>query len=134
VYHNWYESCRIGRNRIFLFELMITLYGIPNCDTVRKARNWLKTHGVDYIFFDMRKDGLTREVVNSWIGQVGWEQIVNKRGTNWKKLSPKAREALNEKSVTRLVLETPTLVKRPVIDFDGKIIVGFDEKTYKQFL
>lgn len=112
---------------------MITLYGIPNCNTVRKARNWLKIHGVDYIFFDVRKDGLTREVVNSWIRQLGWEQIVNKRGTSWKKLSPKVQEALNEKTAATLVLDTPTLVKRPVIDFDGKIIVGFDEKTYEQF-
>jgi len=111
---------------------MITVYGIPNCDTVRKARKWLGANKVDFIFFDMRKDGLTAQIVNSWIKQVPLDVLINKRGPSWRQLSEKQRESLNKSSAASLVLKYPTIVKRPVIDNDGKFIVGFDETRYRQ--
>ncbi len=113
---------------------MITVYGIPNCDTVRKARKWLGTHKIDFIFFDLRKDGLTNDIVKSWVSQLGWEKLVNKRSATWKKIPQKLRDTITNDNVSKLIMEYPTLVKRPVIDNDGKYIVGFDEKIYRQLV
>jgi len=111
---------------------MTTVYGIPNCDSVRKARKWLGANNVDFIFFDMRKDGLTTQIIDAWIKQVPLEVLINKRGPSWRQLPEKQREGLNKSNAAKLILKHPTIVKRPVIDNDGKFIVGFDETRYQQ--
>ncbi|MGV6859646.1 MAG: ArsC family reductase [bacterium] len=109
---------------------MITLYGITNCDTVRKARRWLTDHGIDYRFHDFRKDGIDKDEVLRWVEALGWEVLINKRGLTWKRLDETTRQQINEDSAIRLMLESPTIIKRPVLDLVGKYVVGFKPENY----
>ena len=110
---------------------MTDLYGIPNCDTMKKARAWLDGRGVDYRFHDFKKEGLDRERLLRWVEQVGWETLLNRRGMMWRKLPAETREGMNEARAVAVMLETPSIVKRPVLDIDGHITVGFDEAVYE---
>ncbi len=110
---------------------MTTLYGISNCDTVKKARNWLDEAGVTFTFHDFRKDGLTSQQVEGWIKSLGWETLVNKRSTTWKGLSEEAKASLNDESVIALIVEQPTLVKRPLLEHNDHIGVGFKSADYQ---
>lgn len=110
---------------------MTTLYGIKNCDTVKKARKWLDAAGIDYRFHDFRADGLDREKLNAWIEAVGWEHLVNRRSTTWRQLPEAVKENINEKNVLDLLIEQPTLIKRPVLEKGGEIRVGFKEADYQ---
>ena len=109
-----------------------TLYGIKNCDTVKKARKWLDQAGVSYRFHDFREDGIDKKQVTQWMKALGWETVVNKRSTTWKQLDPAQRDAMNEASAIATVLEHPTLIKRPLLDIDGEFHVGFKEADYQQ--
>ncbi|OUS15851.1 arsenate reductase [Gammaproteobacteria bacterium 50_400_T64] len=109
---------------------MAALFGIKNCDTVRKARRWLEEHNIDFNFHDVRDDGLTQAQVATWIDALGWEVVLNKRSTSWKKIDPARRENLDADSVNALLLELPTLIKRPVLEIDGAVYVGFKADTY----
>jgi arsenate reductase len=109
---------------------MITLYGIPNCDTVKKARRWLEDRGVDYRFHDFRSDGLSKAQVQSWLKDLGVEEVVNKRSTSWKNLSPAQREALDEQTAVQLILDNPTLIKRPLVESGNQRAVGFKDELY----
>jgi arsenate reductase len=109
---------------------MNTLYGIPNCDTVKKARKWLEQHDVDYQFHDVRKDGLTKSHLNRWLEHVDLETLVNKRSTTWKQLPEDQKAGLGKKSTLSLLIENPTLVKRPVIDTGSSCQVGFKPDSY----
>lgn len=111
---------------------MITLYGIPNCDTVKKARRWLDQHGIEYRFHDFRTDGLGARDVEHWLNALGWETLVNRRSTSWKQLDPARREAMDRDSARAAVLETPTLIKRPVLDTGSACHVGFSEAQYRE--
>ena len=111
---------------------MITLYGIDNCDTVKKARKWLEQHRVDYEFHDFRKDGLEREDVAQWLRELGWEQLVNKRSTTWKGLAPEQREAMDDDSALEAILAQPTLIKRPLLDTGHERHTGFKSAEYQQ--
>lgn len=111
---------------------MITLYGIPNCDSIKKARLWLQAHNVDYRFHNYKSEGVPEKELRNWIKQVGWEALLNKRGTTWRKLDDAARENLTQESSMQLMLDSPGLIKRPVLDIDGKITVGFSEDRYAQ--
>lgn len=111
---------------------MITLYGIKNCDTVKKARTWLDKHKVDYTFHDFRTDGLDAQQVKQWVSELGWEALVNKRSTTWKTLGESTKSILNDENVVDVILEAPTLIKRPLLDKDSTRIVGFKEPEYKQ--
>ena len=111
---------------------MITLYGIKNCDTVKKARKWLDEHGVDYRFHDFRADGLDMKRLEAWIKAVGWEALLNRRGTTWRKLSEGEREGIDARRAAALMLEHPTLIKRPVIEHGKQVLVGFDPKAYAE--
>ncbi len=111
---------------------MTTLYGIKNCDTVKKARKWLDANGSDYTFHDFRVDGLSAEQVQSWVEPLGWEALVNKRSTTWKQLDDSTKAALNNASVIEVILESPTLIKRPLLDVDGAISVGFKAAEFEQ--
>ncbi|MCB1438997.1 MAG: ArsC family reductase [Nitratireductor sp.] len=110
---------------------MTTLYGIPNCDTVKKARKWLEANGVDYTFHDFRGDGIDGEKISAWIGALGWETVINRRSTSWKELSPEERENMDAAGAVPAALARPTLIKRPVIEHDGGIWVGFAPADYE---
>lgn len=109
---------------------MTTLFGIKNCDTVKKARRWLDAEGIDYQFHDFRGDGITSEQVISWISAIGIEKLINKRSTTWKTLSDEQKEALDDDTALTLILEHPTLIKRPLLALGAHFHVGFSEKAY----
>ena len=110
---------------------MLTLYGIKNCDTVKKARRWLDDQGLSYIFHDVRADGLDAATVSAWIEQLGWESVMNKRSTSWKQLNDAQREAMNAEAATSAIVETPTLFKRPLLDRGGQFSVGCSAGAYE---
>jgi len=108
------------------------LYGIPNCNTVKKARTWLTENGIDIPFHDFKKQGISEELLKSWMKQIGWEKLVNRQGTTWRQLPDEAKAAVrDETSAIRLMLEKSSTIKRPVLEMDGKIILGFDEAAYQ---
>ena len=114
--------------------MSLTLYGIDNCDTVRKARRWLEQQGQSYRFHDLRADGLDAETLRSWLAQVGWERVVNRRSTSWKALDPKARDGMDNPRAATAILSAPTLVKRPVLVGDALLEFGFSESRYQALL
>ena len=108
-----------------------TLYGIPNCDTVKKARTWLADNGHDFAFHDFKKQGLERATVAAWLDQVDWEILVNRKGTTWRKLSDERRALVVDKaSALEVMLENPSVVKRPVLEGAGALSVGFSAAQY----
>lgn len=109
---------------------MITLYGIKNCDTVKKARKWLEAHHVEYRFHDFREDGLDRDAVAAWIDELGWETLVNKRSTSWKALDAAARDNMDATSALDAVMDQPTLIKRPLLDTGKERFTGFTAGDY----
>jgi len=111
---------------------VITVYGIKNCDTVKKARAWLEQHGIEYSFHDFREQGLDAKLVRRWLDELGWEVLVNRRSTTWKQLDAKARDTMDADSALAAILEHPTLVKRPLLDIGGARFVGFSDKQYRE--
>lgn len=111
---------------------MITVYGIPNCDTVKKARTWLDEQGIAYQFHDFKKSGLSQETIDHWISAVGWEPLLNRRGTTWRKLTPDQQAgATDAASAAALMLEHTSLIKRPVVDWGDKgVTTGFSAETW----
>ncbi|NHZ62956.1 ArsC family reductase [Massilia genomosp. 1] len=110
-----------------------TLYGIPNCDTVKKARTWLAEHEQPFDFHDFKKQGLERATVAAWLEELDWEVLVNRKGTTWRKLPDERRAAIVDKaSALELMLEQPSIVKRPVLAGAGKLSVGFSDAQYRQ--
>lgn len=106
---------------------MITVWGLRNCDTCRKALAWLKGEGIAHRFHDVRADGLDRKTVARWVEAVGWEAMLNRRGTTWRGLAEADKTGLDEAKAVALMAKHPALVKRPVIETDGAVTVGFDE-------
>jgi arsenate reductase (glutaredoxin) len=115
---------------------MIKLYGIPNCDTVKRARAWLAEQGVAYGFHDFKKAGVPGEPLQAWLKAVGWEKLINRQGTMWRKLSDAERAAvLDAASAAALAQAVPSVIKRPVVEWpDGAITVGFDAATWAKNL
>lgn len=111
---------------------MITLYGIPNCDTVKKARTWLTERGVEYSFHDFKKQGVPTDQVDGWLKAVGWETLVNRKGTTWRKLDESERAAVvDNASAQALVLANASVIKRPVVQWnDGTVTVGFNAEAW----
>ncbi len=110
------------------------VFGIPNCDQVRKARAWLQAAGVAYRFHDFRADGLLPEQLAAWMRHVPWDSLVNRRGTTWRRIDEARRAAVtDQRSATELLLAEPTLVKRPVLQDGQRILVGFSEPLYAAF-
>ncbi|MFO8154588.1 MAG: ArsC family reductase [Pseudomonadota bacterium] len=103
----------------------IVLYGIPNCDTVRKARKALDAAGVEHRFHDFRKDGVDEAQLRRWVEALGWEALVNRRGTTWRRLPEEQRQSLDAETAIALMGEHPALIKRPVIERDGDVTVGW---------
>lgn len=119
-------------NVSFLYGVTdLTLYGIKNCDTVRKARKWLQTHQPNVTFHDFREDGLDKEQIETWSDAIGWETLFNKRSTSFRNLSDAEKSGIDQTKAIELMLIHPTLIKRPVLITDGKVLVGFKEAEYK---
>ena len=110
---------------------MITLHGIPNCDTVKKARTWLDANGVDYRFHDFKKLGAPASLIQRWADAVGWEPLLNRRGTTFRGLSDANKAEIGRAKAIRLMEANPSLIKRPVVeDEDGNVTVGFSEAAF----
>jgi len=111
-----------------------TLYAIPNCGTVKKARAWLEAHGVDYAFHDFKKQGVDEAMIAGWIKQVGWQKVLKKTGPTWGKLPDSVKASIkDDASALRLLVEQPNIIKRPVLVKNGKVLAtGFIESEYEQ--
>lgn len=107
------------------------MYGIRNCDTVKKARAWLDEHGVEYRFHDYKVAGIDVARLERWCGEVGWEALLNRAGTTFRKLRPSEKDSMDEKRAVALMLAQPSVIKRPVVELNGKLIVGFKPELYK---
>src|SRR4051795_5936422 len=107
-----------------------TIYGIKNCDTMKKARAWLDGHGVPYSFHDYKSDGIAKDKLKGWADEIGWEILLNRAGTTFRKLPDADKEGLNEKKALALMLAQPSMIKRPVLELDGKLLVGFKPEIY----
>lgn len=110
----------------------ITIYGIKNCDTMKKARAWLDQRGVAYAFHDYKTEGVDKASLERWATQAGWETLLNRAGTTFRNLPENARANLTEKKAIALMLEQPSMIKRPVLDVDGKLTVGFKPEVYEK--
>lgn len=109
---------------------MITLYGISGCDTVRRARGWLDERGIGYRFHDLRKHGIDPLLVGRWMAELGWENLLNRRGLVWRRLPEDVRAGIDEAAAERLILADPAIIKRPLLAMDGTHVVGFSEQRY----
>jgi len=110
--------------------LPVTLYGIRNCDTMKKAWTWLDRHGVAYDFHDYKKQGVDRAHLERWAADVGWERLLNRAGTTFKKLPDADKQGLDQAKAIVLMLAQPSMIKRPVLEADGKLLVGFRPEDY----
>ena len=109
---------------------MITLYGIPNCDTMKKARAWLADHDIEYAFHDYKKAGVDESTLRAWVEELGWQSLLNTRGMMWRKVPQDVRDSIDETSAIRLMLETPSIIRRPVLDTGDARHVGFKPEQY----
>jgi arsenate reductase len=109
---------------------VVTIYGIKNCDTMQKARAWLDQRGVDYTFHDYKVEGVERQRLESWANTTGWETLLNRSGMTFRKLPDKDKSALTEKKAIALMLARPSMIKRPVLEADGKLLIGFKPEEY----
>lgn len=113
----------------------VTIYGIPNCDTMKKARAWLDDHGIAHEFHDYKKAGIDEARLAAWSKKVGWETLLNRAGTTFRKLPDADKQGLTEKKAIALMIDQPSLIKRPVLDLGrGKLLVGFKPDTYAEAL
>ncbi len=110
----------------------VTLYGIRNCDTMKKARAWLEAKGVAYIFHDYKVEGIDRARLEGWAREAGWEALLNRAGTTFRKLPDADKAGLDEDRAIALMLGQPSMIKRPVLDLGGRILVGFKPEQYEE--
>lgn len=108
----------------------VTIYGIKNCDTMKKARAWLEGHGITYAFHDYKAAGIGRDRLAAWAKAVGWEVLLNRAGTTFRKLPDEDQDGLTEAKAIALMLAQPSMIKRPVLDIDGRLLVGFKPELY----
>jgi arsenate reductase len=113
---------------------MIKIYGIPNCDTMKKARKWLDDNKLDYEFHDYKKQGVPEKNLRQWIKKAGWQTVLNTRGTTWRKLDEKIRTSIDEDSSIQVMLDNPSAIKRPVVEAGKILLIGFKEDEYKMLL
>ena len=112
--------------------MSITIYGIKNCDTMKKARAWLDTRDIAYDFHDYKASGIEKDKLAAWSGEVGWETLLNRAGTTFKKLPDADKEGLTEKKALALMLAQPSTIKRPVLEAGNKLLVGFKPEIYEK--
>jgi len=110
--------------------MMVEMYGIPNCDTIRKARRWLDDHDIAFVFHDYKKEGVDVVRLSDWVDQLGWEVLLNKRGTTWRKLPEADKQDIDRDRAIALMCENPSIIKRPVLMVGDVIEVGFSEQRY----
>jgi arsenate reductase (glutaredoxin) len=113
-----------------LAKIPLTLYGIPNCDTMKKARGWLDSHGVPYEFHDYKKAGITRAKLDAWVKTAGWEVLLNRAGTTFRKLPDATKANVNRLEAIELMLEQPSMIKRPVLEHGTTLLIGFSPEKY----
>ncbi len=109
---------------------MVTLYGIKNCDTIKKARAWLQAAGIEYAFHDYKKDGLSAELLDSFLAELSWEDLLNKRGTTWRALPDDVKAGIDAASAKALMLDNPSIIKRPLLDTGSRKVLGFSADDY----
>jgi len=114
--------------------MALTLYGISNCDTVRKARRWLDDANIEHRFHDFRQDGLSSKIIDRWLVAMDWTDIINRRSTSWKALSEDARASMDAQSAIAAAVSSPTLIKRPVLEGPDVLEFGFSESRYETLL
>jgi arsenate reductase len=114
--------------------MSLVIYGIKNCDTMKKARAWLDKKGAAYEFHDYKTAGIERARLEAWAGKVGWETLLNRAGTTFRKLPDKDKEGLTEAKAIALMLASPSMIKRPVLETGGKLLVGFKPEAYEAAL
>jgi Spx/MgsR family transcriptional regulator len=110
------------------------IYGIRNCDTMKKALSWLAEHGVDYEFHDYARDGVDRQLLMGWVKHLGWRTLLNTRGTTWRKLSAEQQADMTQGKAVALMVEYPSLIKRPVVEAGQQMLVGFDPQLFASFI
>ncbi len=110
----------------------VTLYGIPNCDTIRKARAWLTDQGIDHDFHDYRKQGADRDLLQSMVQQLGWEAMLNRRGTTWRRLPETAKAQVDERLALQLMQDNPAIIKRPILAHRNHLHLGFSAAQYQE--
>ncbi len=110
--------------------MTVIIYGIKNCDTMKKARAWLDKHGVDYAFHDYKTAGIERAKLETWVKKASWETLLNRAGTTFKKLPEEDKVGITERKALALMLKQPTMIKRPVLELGGKLLVGFKPEQY----
>tara|TARA_B100001250_G_C19689042_1_gene739401 strand:+ start:713 stop:1054 length:342 start_codon:yes stop_codon:yes gene_type:complete len=110
---------------------MITLYGIKNCDSIKKSRRWLDKNSIEYVFHDFRIDGIKKTIIKEFIENIEIKLLINKRSTSWKKLSNKEKLVDKKKDLIELLIKNPTIIKRPIIKSKDKYLVGFNEEKFK---
>ncbi|WP_292052564.1 MULTISPECIES: ArsC family reductase [unclassified Brevundimonas] len=110
--------------------MAVIMYGIPNCDTVKKARTWLAENGVEFTFHDYKKHGVPADQLKQWVDEHGWEVVLNRAGTTFKKLPDEAKTDLNADKAIAFMIEQPSMIKRPILDLGAKRLVGFKADVY----
>ena len=109
----------------------IAVYGLTNCDTVKKARRWLDAQGLDTSFHDFKKEGADPDRVARWIGEAGLDRVLNRRGTTWRKLSEEDKARAEGDAAIALLVDNPSMIKRPIVEYRGGLLVGFDEEAWR---
>lgn len=112
--------------------MAVIMFGIPNCDTVKKARSWLVEHGVSYAFHDYKKGGVDSQRLTNWVEQFGWEKVLNRAGTTFKKLPDSSKAGLDAAKAIAMMLENPSAIKRPIVDYDGGTLLGFSRAEWEK--
>jgi len=110
----------------------VTVYGISNCDTIKKARNWLDKEGIEFSFHDYRKHGLEASQLESWVDSLGWENLLNRRGTTWRKLPEDVKDSIDRDSAIAIMLENPSIIKRPLLIKRKEMFLGFSDSDYQE--
>lgn len=111
--------------------MTVTIYGIRNCDTMKKARGWLEGRGIDYAFHDYKASGIERGRLEGWVRALGWETLLNRAGTTFRKLPDEEKQGLDAGRAVSLMLAQPSMIKRPVLEADGRLLVGFRPESYR---
>lgn len=111
----------------------VTVYGITNCDSIKKAKTWLDKEGIEYKFHDYRKQGLEISQLNNWVDAFGWEPLLNKRGTTWRKLPDEVKDNVDRASAIDIMLQNPAIIKRPLLIKGNKMMLGFNDSQYQIF-
>jgi len=112
---------------------MITLYAIPNCDTVKKARTWLDANNIEYAFHNYKKQGIDKATLQQWVNELGWEVVINKKGMTWRKLDESIRDSMDAEKAIDIMLDNQSIIKRPLIIKNDKKILGFNQNDYEAF-